>query len=64
MGIEYSYELLGKDSMAVFFLGVLSTFLHIERQNCLVGTNNRYRNSHPTESPQREHSEVYTVLGT
>lgn len=53
MGIEYSYELLCKDSMAVFFLGVLSTFLHAERQNCSVGTNDRYGNSHPTGSPQR-----------
>lgn len=52
MGIEYSYELF-KDSMAIFFLGVLSTFLHTERQNCSVGTNDRYGNSHPTGSPQR-----------
>lgn len=53
MGIEDSYELLCKNSMAVFFLGVFSTFLHTERQNCSVGTNNRYGNSHPTGSPQR-----------
>lgn len=34
------------------FLGPLFIFLHTERQNGSVGTNNRHSNSHPTESPE------------
>lgn len=64
MGIEYSYELLCKDSMAVFFLGVLSTFLHTERQNCSVGTNDRYGTYYIPFYRVTPKGEVYTVPGT
>lgn len=61
MGVEYSYELFCKESMTIFFLGVPSVFLHTGMQNCSVGTNNRYSNSHLMESPPWERSGVRTV---